>query len=259
MSNTTIGSIQTYVEDSILLSPSIDQNSVQARVSVTLTDTTLWLVDTSKLSGQTADSRSQFTLLDLQTNYQIIEPFENINFAAATVAPGISLSSQSSYLQTTLPDGSSLMLVQVTGGTQFGSGGMSPLTGGSGGGSTGISTTGSPSGSLTPGGGGSGGGSSSPGGDPGSPSSSTPEQSTSEQSTPEQSIPGQPTGSPQSPTPGSPQSTPTSSNGTPPPGGSFQPPVPVPFNNSPEIGLLLVLALFGYRLLKRSGKLFFQA
>lgn len=229
MSDVTSGPIQTYVDDSILTSPTTSQSSEQESISVTLTDSNLWLVDPSKLNGQTVDSQTQYTLLNLQTKYQTTVPFENVDFNAATAAPASLTSSESSYLQSNLPQGNALMLAEVTGGTQLGSEGMSLATTGSSSGSTGTSAGGD-SGGLS-GGGGAG----------SSGSSTTPPASDS-------STPGQSTENPPNTAGVDPQPL-VSPSVTPPV------PVPVPFEVSPTLGLLLFLALVIYKMLCKKTQL----
>lgn len=228
MSDVTSGPIQTYVDDSILTSPTVSQNSIQERISVTLTDSNLWLVDPSKLNGQTVDSQTQYTLLNLQTKYQTTVPFDNVNFNATTIAPASLTSSESSYLQSNLPQGNALMLAEVTGGTRLGSEGMSLASTGSSDGTSGTSSGGS-SGGLS---GGGGAGSSGAGVSPPSDSSS-PEQSTN---------------------------TPPNTTGVTPqpsvnPSAIPQTPVPVPFEASPTVGLLLLLFVFGYKWMLKKMRL----
>jgi len=243
MSDMTVGPIQTYVGDSTLSSPTINQSPSQGNVSVTLTDSNLWLVDTSKLNGQTSDPTTQFTLMNLQTKYQTTVPFDNVNFSATTIAPAALTTSESSYLQSSLPQGNALMLASVTGGTQLGSDGMSlSASGSSGSGAGGTSSSGA-SGGLSGAGGGGGTGSSGGAGAGSSSSSASAGQATSTAQTGTgvnaQATVGlqaiaipQPTGSPQAPT-------------------------PVPFEASPTIGLLFVLLLFGHKL--RLRKIAFQS
>ncbi|XGV97105.1 MAG: hypothetical protein ACAF41_30835 [Leptolyngbya sp. BL-A-14] len=238
MSDLTTGPIQTYIGESTLLSPTTSLNPDAGSVSVTLTDSNLWLVDPTKLNGQTSDPATQFTLMDLQTKYQTTVPFDNVNFNATTLAPAALTSSESSYLQTNLPQGSALMLASVTGGTQLGSDGMSLTSTGSGGGDTGGASSGGASGSLSGGGGGGGGGSSSGGGGGGSSGGGATSGSSSNAT---------PVGS-------STQTGIATTQVTPSPQATVSPqaPVPVPFEVSPTIGLLFVLFLFSHKfLLKR--------
>lgn len=226
MSDVTTGPIQTYVDDSSLSSTITSQNSTQERVSVTLTDSNLWLVDSSKLSGTTIDSQDQYTLLNLQPENQTTTSFENVNFTATTLS-STGLSTESSYLQSSLPDGSALTLTSVTGGTQLSSDGMSLTSTGTGGDSTGGTSSGGSGGGSS--GSGSGSGSASAGAAPASSGSSTDSQSTDGTSTQSVSINTQTTVSPQ-------------------PTVSPQTPEPVPFEVSPAIGLLLLLVMFGSKL-----------
>jgi hypothetical protein len=237
MSDITIGPIQTYVGDSISSPSSANQNATQQSLSVNLTDSNLWLVDTSKLTGQTSNSQAQFTLLNLQTKYQTTVPFDNVNFTASTIVPTGLMSSESSYLQSNLPQGNGLILAAVTGGTQFSSTGISLSSSG-----VGRSETGSAVGAVSGGLAGAAGGSdfSSGGGSPGSTTGGdkvspqvvpSPQSTVNPQSTPDPqpTINPQPTVNPQSP-------------------------APVPFEYSPNLGLLLILVIFSYRLVLKQAR-----
>lgn len=226
MSDVTVGSIQTYLDDTILSAPTVSQNTSQERVSVTLTDSNLWLVDTSKLNGQTTDSQTQVSFLNLETSSQTTVPFENVAFNAATAAPTGLATSDSSYLQSNL-DGNSLLLAQVTGGTQLGSDGVSLTSAGSSGGTASTSSGGSSGGLSSAGSGTGAAGSSAAPSASGSPSdSATADPSTgvaqSAASTSSQPLVG--------------SSTLQSST-----------PVPVPFEVSPTLGVLLLLLSIGFR------------
>ncbi|GEM_PF-6962061 len=233
MSDMTVGPIQTYVGDSILSSPTTSQNPVQDNISVTLTDSNLWLVDTSKLNGQTGNPQTQFTLLNLQTKYQTTVPFDNVNFTAATVAPTGLATTESAYLHSNLPQGSALMLASVTGGTQLSSDGMSMTSAGSSGRDSGGASSSGSSGGL-----------SGAGGSAGSAGSSTASGSSSNSSSTGQSTQAVPktsaTVSPKATV--SPQAT-VSPKAT----VSPQAAVPVPFDVSPTLGLMLILLMVGYR------------
>jgi hypothetical protein len=250
MSDMTVGPIQTYLGNSTLSAPTINQNPVQGNVAVTLTDSNLWLVDTSKLNGQTSDPAAQFALVNLQTKYQTVVPFDNVNFNATTIAPAALPTSTGSYLQSSLPQGDLFMLTSVTGGTQLSSNGTLLTSSGASGGSTGgIASSGtsgglSNTGSGSASGGGAGGGGGSGGGSGGSSGSSAAPGVASTAAVAGQSTPGA-TSNPQ--TTVSPQAT-----ISPQPTVNPQNPVPVPFELSPTIGLLLVLLLFSHRfVLKR--------
>jgi len=234
MSDLTTGPIQTYIGDSTLSSSTTSLSPNAASLSVTLTDSNLWLVDTTKLGGQTSDPTRQFTVMALQTKYQTTVPFDNVNFNAATIAPAALTSGESSYLQTNLPQGDALMLASVTGGTQLSSDGMSLMSARSGGGDTGGAAGGA-SGGLSGGGSGSSGGSgagSSGGGTASGSSSNASPAGSSNQTTTQATTNPQATVSPQ-------------------PTASAQAPVPVPFEVSPTIGLLFVLLLFSHKLLPK--------
>lgn len=235
MSDVTTGPIQTYSGDTTLATTT-NLDPTQERVSVTLTDSNLWLVDPTKLNGQTVDSQEQYTLLNLETSNQTTTTFDNVNFTASTVN-STGLTSDSTYLQSSLPEGDALMLASVTGGSQLSSDGVSLTSTGSSGSSDSTSGGGT-SGSLSGSDGGAGGaGASAPSGS--STASSTDGQSIDGQATPSTTTT---TSDPQPP--GSPQP-----GASPSPGGTPQLPQPVPFEISPTIGLLLLLVIFGHRLL----------
>lgn len=231
MSDLTVGPIQTYSGDSTTTT----QDSVQDSASVTLTSTDLWLVDTSKLNGETSDPQTQYTLATPETKDQTTVPFENVDFTATAYSLPALDSSTSSTLSTISDD--SLMLAEVTGGTQFSSDGTSLSSSNFNGSSTGTGSTGS--GSLT---GSSGGGGSAGAG--GAPSSSS------------GSADGQATDSAPSTTPStSPSTTSTAiaQSATTAPGQTPAPvPTPAPFEVSPTMGLLLMLLMFGYRVFRQN-------
>lgn len=238
MSDVTVGPVQTYVDDSISSFTSVNQNTTQESISVNLTGSNLWLVDTSKLNGETIDPQTQYTLLNLETKYQTTVPFENIDFTAATLTSPSLDGTDSSYLQSNLPLADSLMLAQVTGATQLGSDGVSLTSSSFSSSDSGI-TTGS-SGSLSGSGGGIGssstgfsGAGSSDAGSSGTGSSGT--GSTSDSSSADSQVSTNPLMTV------NPQVT-----------MSPQPVEPVPFELSPAIGLLLVLLMFSYRVLRRT-------
>jgi len=236
MSDVTTGPIQTYSGDTTLATTTT-LDSDQERVSVTLTDSNLWLVDPTKLNGQTVDSQEQYTLLNLETSNQTTTSFDNVNFTASTVN-STGLTSDSTYLQSSLPEGDALMLASVTGGSQLSSDGVSLTSTGSSGSSDSTSSGGT-SGSLTGSGGGSGGsGATAPSG------SSSTDSSTDGQSTDGQTTLSTTTTASDPQPPGSPQP-----GASPSPTGTPQLPQPVPFEISPTIGLLLLLVIFGHRLL----------
>ncbi|MGI0488907.1 hypothetical protein ACN4EK_26155 [Pantanalinema rosaneae CENA516] len=236
MGDVTVGPVQTYVDDSISSFTSIDQNTTQESVSVNLTGSNLWLVDTSKLSGETIDPQTQYTLLNLETKYQTIVPVENVDFTVATLASPSLGGTDSSYLQTNLSLEDSLMLAQVTGTTQLGSDGVSLTSTSSSGSDSGMAT--GSSGSLSGSGGGTG---SSSTGFSGAGSSDAGSSNTGSSDTESASDPSiadsQVITNPQATV--NPQVT-----------ISPQPVEPVPFEISPAIGLLLVLLMFSYKILR---------
>lgn len=242
MSDVTVGPIQTYVNDSPASSATISQNPGQGSVSVALTDSTLWLVDTSKLNEQTSNPAAQITLMDLQTKYQTTVPFANVNFNAAGAIAPAALMNESSYLQSNLPQDNALLLAAVTGGTQLSADGTSlASTGSSGSDPSGLASVVASSG-LFSAGAGSGAGSLGFGGTSGGISITTASNAPPDGQTAQTAnVNPQATGSPQVTI--SPQ-----------PNVSTQTPVPVPFEVSPTLGLLLVLALFSYkRLIKKTA------
>lgn len=231
MSDVTVGPIQTYSDDSLLSSSTTtSQPVVQNNVSVTLTDSDLWLVDTSKLNAQTESTTSSTAFLTLDPAAQDNTTFENVTMQASSPLASSALESNSSSLQTSLPQGNSLMLAEVTGGTQLSSDGVSTMSTGSGVGSTGGSIDGA-SGSLSAGG--SGGGTAFVEGGMGTASAS------------DSSSLGQFPETTQTTATGVTQATSSQPSTGPPP------PVPVPFEVSPTVGVLLMLAIFGCKLMVR--------
>lgn len=235
MSDVTVGPIQTYSDDSLLSSSTTtSQPVVQNNVSVTLTDSDLWLVDTSKLNAQTESTTSSTSFLTLDPAAQDNTTFDNVTMTASSPLASSALESSSRSLQTNLPEGNSLMLAEVTGGTQLSSDGISTMSTSSSGSSS-ATSSGSTSGSLSGGGDSGGGGTSSSGGGAGTSSSS------------DSSSPGQ--------SPNTSQTTTTSTTQTttnPQPSTSPSSPVPVPFEVSPTLGVLLIVVIFGYKLLFRN-------
>ena len=244
MSDVTVGPIQTYVNNLPTSSSTISQNPGQGSLSVTLADSTLWLVDTSKLNEKTSNPTTQITLMDLQTKYQTTVPFANVNFNAAAIAPA-ALMSQSSSLQSSLPQDNTLLLAAVTGGSQLSADGTSLASAGSSGSDPGGLTSVAASSGLfsASAGGGSGAGSPGAGGTSsgisiGVASNASPSAQTDQTAA---SVNPQTTSSAQA----------TISSQ---PIVNAPPPAPVPFEVSPTLGLLLVLTIFGYkRLIKKTA------
>lgn len=237
MSDVTVGPVQTYVDDSISSFTSIDQNTTQESISVNLTGSNLWLVDTSKLSGETTDTQTQYTLLNLETKYQTTVPFENVDFTAATLTSPSLAGTDSSYLQTNLPLADSLMLAQVTGATKLSSDGVSLTSTSSSDSNSGMAT--GSSGSLSGSGGGTGSSSTGFSGAASSEAGSSDTGSSEVGSSDPSITDSQVVTNPQATV--TPQVT-----------MSPQPVEPVPFELSPAIGLLLVLLMFSYRVLRRT-------
>jgi hypothetical protein len=211
----TVGPIETYVTDSELSNPTnYAEVGTQEQVSVNLTSSTLWLVDSSTLNTQTV-STSPIVEQPLEPSVQDSVPFANIN----TTAPGISLPAaiNDGTSVTSIQDTNPLLLAEVSGTSQFNSASTTTgLTSSSTG--TDLFTSGTPTSTFQ-----------------------TPNITSST------SLPGVPgTGTPgTSPNPdGS-----TTSIMTPPP----SPSTPVPFGVSTTPGILLLLVLLGaVRLRKRA-------
>ena len=240
MSDVTVGPIQTYSDDSLLSSSTTTSEPVVANnVSVTLTESDLWLVDTSKLNAQTESTTSSTAFLTLDPAVQDTTTFDNVTMTASSPFADSALESTSSNLQTNIPEGGALTLTQVTGGTQLSSDSISTSSTSSSGGSTGESGGGG-SGSLSGGGDSSGSGVGASGGGSGTSSSSNTSNT------------GQSPDIAQTATASTTQ-TPTSPQAS----ASPQVPVPVPFDMSPTLGLLLISVIFGYKLLLR--KIAFKA
>jgi len=216
MTDITVGPIQTYADDSVSSLPTLNGNSIQENVSVTLTSSNLWLVDKSKLNSQTVDPINQYALTIPENTYLATVAPVNTDFNAIDNAAPL-ISSESSYLQSPLPQGDGLTLVSVTGGTQFNSAGSSLGSLESSGQPTGIALDGTTGGLSSFAGDGSisGAGASSPPGSDGSSNGTA--QAISLTSLPEVT------------------------------------PQPVPFENPSVLGLIIVLGFFSYeRLLKRA-------
>jgi len=99
----TVGPIETYVTDSDLSNPTnYAEVSTQEQVSVNLTSSTLWLVDSSTLNTQTV-STSPIVEQPLEPSVQDSVLFANID----TTAPGISLPAA-------INDGTSVTSIQDT-------------------------------------------------------------------------------------------------------------------------------------------------
>lgn len=111
----TVGSIETYVADSIWSEPgSYSQISAQEQVAVNLTSSTLWLVDTSKLNAETIDS-PPVTLQDETVDYQTQVPFANIQATSDPIALSTGFATETSLLESSLSQDNFLQLSQVTG------------------------------------------------------------------------------------------------------------------------------------------------
>lgn len=123
MTGITVGPVQTYADDSVSSLPTLNGDSIQENVSVTLTSSNLWLVDTSKLNSETVDPINQYALSIPEDTYLATVAPVNTDFSAIEATSLIS--SESSYLQSSLPETDGLTLVSVTGGTQLGSAGSS--------------------------------------------------------------------------------------------------------------------------------------
>jgi len=147
MTGITVGPIQTYADDSVSSLPTLNGDSIQENVSVTLTSSNLWLVDTSKLNSETVDPINQYALSIPENTYLATTVPVNTDFNAIDTAAPL-INSESSYLQSSLPQGDGLTLVSVTGGTQLSSAGSSLGSVELNGQTTGISLNGS-TGSLS--------------------------------------------------------------------------------------------------------------
>ena len=115
----TVGPIETYVTDSDLSNPTnYAEVGTQEQVSVNLTSSTLWLVDSSTLNTQTV-STSPIVEQPLEPSVQDSVLFANID----TTAPGISLPAaiDDGTSVTSLQDTNPLLLAEVSGTSQFSS------------------------------------------------------------------------------------------------------------------------------------------
>ncbi len=113
----TVGPIETYVTDSDLSNPTnYAEVGTQEQVSVNLTSSTLWLVDSSTLNTQTV-STSPIVEQPLEPSVQDSVLFANID----TTAPGISLPAaiNDGTSVTSLQDTNPLLLAEVSGTSQF--------------------------------------------------------------------------------------------------------------------------------------------
>lgn len=241
MASTTVASVESYTSDSISPRPdNYAEFSDQTQVSLTLTDSNLWLVDTSQLAAQITDTSATVPLLDWTVKSQTTVSLDNI---AADDRP-ISLATTSNsdfsqYLSSDRSLESMLQLSAVSGETQ-----LNGSATGSGLSNSSSFTSGNPSASSSTTSFVSGGdGSSSSGSGFGS-STGTPISTTSKTSNPPTDGSDTPSGTPETPS----ISTSTSTDQTTPispPNASSPSPVPVPFQLSPSLGLAVLITIWG--------------
>lgn len=250
MSLTTVASLEAYTSDTSQPSPdNYAEFSQQERVSVNLIDNNLWLVDSSQLNAQTI-SEPPVTLVDWTTKDQTNVSLDNITAVASPIGiPTTAVSGESNLLPSiNLSEGTLLQLPQITGSLQLDSATTPTSSGRSSGDlSTGMSGTSTTDRSFS----GDGGSNTSIG----TPFSSqttpdTPDSSTA--SPPNQELPPEgfvptPVPTPVETMPGTPASPPTSTTTSTeiPLSPAPTPAVPVPFDVSSSLGLIIVLGFLG--------------
>lgn len=125
MGSLTVAPIDNYVITSELSAPDNYANLSDQQVSVSLADSSLWLVDISKLRADTTgtdDLSTGITTQPIDLGNQLVVPFDNISNEAAPITLSNAFSSvPDQWSALTLPQDSTLQMAAFTGNVQLAS------------------------------------------------------------------------------------------------------------------------------------------